>query len=186
MEWYLVLKALKTTKVSTKLTEYMFLNVLFSKFIDFLSRSFRFRLAYHVAGLLTKHCYKIIYSKVGVLFYRKSSKATFKIVKRRLSERYFLLFISCWFFENETTEICSHLSEKGPSADFLDSKITLVKEKETQKEKERVERKAEKRKKQWLYYQLLLILTTWEVVFGREKTVWWNTFIWQWRFQKSG
>ena len=34
MEWYPVLKALKTTKVSTKLTEYMSLNVLFSKFID--------------------------------------------------------------------------------------------------------------------------------------------------------
>lgn len=34
MEWYPVLKALKTAKVSTKLTEYMSLNVLFSKFID--------------------------------------------------------------------------------------------------------------------------------------------------------
>ena len=40
--------------------------------------SFRFRLAYHVAGLLTKHCYKIIYSKVVDLLYRKTSKAIFK------------------------------------------------------------------------------------------------------------
>lgn len=78
MEWYPVLKALKTTKVSTKLTEYMSLNVLFSKFIDFLSRFFRFRLAYHVAGLLTKHCYRIIYSKVGDLLYGKTRKAIFK------------------------------------------------------------------------------------------------------------
>ena len=37
-----------------------------------------FRLAYHVAGLLTKHCYKIIYSKVGDLLYGKTSKAIFK------------------------------------------------------------------------------------------------------------
>ena len=37
-----------------------------------------------------------------------------KIVKLRLSERYFLLFISSLFFENEPTEICSHLSKKGP------------------------------------------------------------------------
>lgn len=77
MEWYLALKALKTTKMSTKLTAYMFLNV-FSLNIHFPSRSFRFRLAYHVAGLLTKHCYKIIYSKVGDLLYRKTSKAVFK------------------------------------------------------------------------------------------------------------
>ena len=83
MEWFLILKALKFTKVTTKLTEYKFLNLLFffSLNIHFPSRCFRFRLAYHVAGLLTKHCYKIIYSKVGVLFYRKSSKAIFKKTK---------------------------------------------------------------------------------------------------------
>ena len=68
MEWYLVLKALKTAKKKkTKLHEtdciYVF-ECFFSLNIHFLSRSFRFRLAYHVAGLLTKHCYKIIYSKV--------------------------------------------------------------------------------------------------------------------------
>lgn len=32
MEWFLILKALKFTKVTTKLTEYKFLNLLFPKY----------------------------------------------------------------------------------------------------------------------------------------------------------
>ena len=93
MEWYLVLKALKTTKVSTKLTEYMSLNVLFSKFIDFLSLSFRFRLAYHVAGLLTKHCYKIIYSKVYRGFALSENQQGY-FLKRRILTRIRLCFLN--------------------------------------------------------------------------------------------
>ena len=77
-----------------------------------------------------------------------------KIVKLRLSERYFLLFISSPCFENETTEICSHLSEKGPSGRFFAPdklKNHTNERKGNEKKKEPGGRKEDKRKKRWLH-----------------------------------
>ena len=85
-----------------------------------------------------------------------------KIVKLRLSERYFLLFISSLFFEKESTEICSLLSEKpGPSGRFFAPdklKNHTNERKRKEKKKKRGGRKEEKRKKQWLYSYLLYFL----------------------------
>ena len=74
-----------------------------------------------------------------------------KIVKLRISERYFVIIFSSIFFENEPTEICSHLSEKGPSGSFLllislKNHTNERKGNEKKKEKERGGRKEEKRK----------------------------------------
>ena len=84
-----------------------------------------------------------------------------KIVKLRLSERYFLLFISSLFFEKESTEICRLLSEKGPSGRFFAPdklKNHTNERKRNEKKKKRGGRKEEKRKKQWLYSYLLYFL----------------------------
>ena len=95
-----------------------------------------------------------------------------KIVKLRLSERYFLLFISSLFFEKESTEICSLLSEKGPSGRFFAPdklKNHTNERKRNEKKKERGGRKEEKRKKAMVIL-LSFIFPTLEVGFGREKT----------------
>ena len=70
-----------------------------------------------------------------------------KIVKLRLSERYFLLFISSLFFGKESTEICRLLSEKGPSGRFFAPdklKNHTNERKRNEKQKERGGRKEEK------------------------------------------
>ena len=95
-----------------------------------------------------------------------------KVVKLRPSERYFL-FISSLFFEYEPTEICSHLSEKGPSGRFFapDKLKNHTYERKGNEKNERVRRKKGGKEKKAMVTLLAFILPTLEVVFGREKTV---------------
>ena len=82
-----------------------------------------------------------------------------KIVKLRLSDRYFLLFISSLFLGKESTEICRLLSEKASKGRFLgpyklqnDSNEGKGKE----KKRERGEGKEEKREKKAMASLLVL------------------------------
>ena len=74
-------------------------------------------------------------------------------------------------FQNQPNEICSHLSEKGPKDRFLKAdklQITVTKEKEGRKLKERGEGKEDKRKKAMAALLAFIIAT----LFLAEKNCW--------------
>ena len=67
------------------------------------------------------------------------------------------------FFENEPSEICSHLRDKGPKGRLLCA-ITLVKEKERRKrDSEEEERRKTKEKKNNVCTLTIFIVVTWQM-----------------------
>ena len=78
--------------------------------------------------------------------------------------------ISNFFFENQTNEICSHLSEKVSKGRFLKSEMLQNYRNEgkgKEKKKQRGEGKEEKRKKA-MATLVVFIIATLEIVFGGE------------------